>query len=171
MNAFVCSVILSSEVSSRNCFVPRDRRRICLIRDVVLCLEVSMSDYIVTTDECIRLQCDKIQLKWLVFEIGLETTQKMNRKWGKIFEKSSFQVKDGLVKRTETRQGWENSITLPTTNNKQPPFCPPMQSTCILIVCLHWVDQWKNGNNLAILHAIDTRLALMDYACKCTCYT
>ena len=32
----------------------------------------------------------------------------------------------------------------------------------VAIVRSRWVDQWKNVNNLAVLHAIDTRLALID---------
>ena len=41
----------------------------------------------------------------------------------------------------------------------------------VAIVCSRWVDQWKNANNLAVLHAIDVRLTLIDCAWKCACYT
>ena len=45
------------------------------------------------------------------------------------------------------------------------------QYISIPIVHSRWVDQWKNANNLAILHALDTKLALIDCAWKCACYT
>ena len=41
----------------------------------------------------------------------------------------------------------------------------------ITIVRSCWVDQWKNMNNLAILHTIDMRLALIDCTWKYACYT
>ena len=39
------------------------------------------------------------------------------------------------------------------------------------IVHLRWVDQWKNANNLAVLHAIVTGPALIDCVWKCACYS
>ena len=65
-------------------------------------------------------------------EVGLETPQKRTETRGKKFlKKTSFQVRAGPVKRTETRQGWENSRTLPTTEWCRPPLWPPTQCTCI----------------------------------------
>ena len=39
------------------------------------------------------------------------------------------------------------------------------------IVCSRWVEQRKNGNNLAVLHAIVTGATLIDCTWKCACYT
>ena len=41
------------------------------------------------------------------------------------------------------------------------------------VVRPHWVDQWKNAINLAVLHVctIITGLALIDCQWKCACYT
>ena len=39
------------------------------------------------------------------------------------------------------------------------------------IVRSRWVDQWKNANTLAVLHAIVTEPALIVCAWKCACYT
>ena len=52
-------------------------------------------------------------------------------------------------------------------------LCQNYHNDCFdkTIVLSFWVDQWKNANNLAVLHAIDTKLALIDYAWKCACYT
>ena len=47
-----------------------------------------------------------------VCSVKLESPQK-RKKLGESFWKKSFQVRDGPMKRTETRQGWENSTALP----------------------------------------------------------
>ena len=39
------------------------------------------------------------------------------------------------------------------------------------IVCFSWVEPSKNANNAAVLHAINTGLALINWAQKCTIYT
>ena len=43
----------------------------------------------------------------------------------KFLKRASFQVRDGPIKRTETRLGWENSRTAPTTERWRPPLWPP----------------------------------------------
>ena len=51
----------------------------------------------------------------------------------------AFWVRDGAVKSTETRQGWETQEHHPTTEQCQPPLWPPTQCTCIpgLLCYLH----------------------------------
>ena len=49
------------------------------------------------------------------------------------FCKNFLSSRDESVKRTETGQGWENSRTLPPTEQWLPPLWPPTQCTCIPI--------------------------------------
>ena len=68
MNAFVCSVMLCSEVSSRGCLV--------------------------ASDQHVRLQCD-IEFGGetsCILKVGLETPKKEQKLGGKVSEKSSFRV-------------------------------------------------------------------------------
>ena len=50
-------------------------------------------------------------------------------------------------------------------------FFTNVSSQWSVIVRSRWVDQWENANNLAVLHGINTRLALIDCVWKCACYT
>ena len=68
------------------------------------CLEVSSRDCLIASDKRFRL----------LFRSWFRNPQKRTETRGKKFlKKTSFQVRAGPVKRTETRQGWENSRTLP----------------------------------------------------------
>ena len=54
-----------------------------------------------------------IEMKDFYLKVDLETPPKEQKLAGKVLKRALFQVRDGLVKRTETRQGRENSRTLP----------------------------------------------------------
>ena len=90
MNAFVCSVMSCSEVSSRG--------------------------YLVASDQHVRLQCD-IEFGGetsYIFKVGLENSpQKEQKLGGKSFWKNFVSSRDGAEQSTETRRGWE-SLKNPT---------------------------------------------------------
>ena len=89
-NVFTCSVISYSEVSSK--------------------------DYKISSLEikCTHLQCDIIEMKQVVFKSWFRNpTKRTGPRGKKLLKRTSFQVRDGPVKRTELRQGRENSRTLP----------------------------------------------------------
>ena len=56
MNAFICSVILYSEVSSRDDLVT-SIERVRVLCDIIF-VEVSSKDYLVASDKRVRLQYD-----------------------------------------------------------------------------------------------------------------
>ena len=88
---------------------------------VKLCSEVSSRDCLVASDKCFCL----------LFESWFRNPSKRAETREKSFWKTSSQVRAVPVKRTETRQGWENSRTQPYYWMMAPPFWPPKQCTCI----------------------------------------
>ena len=77
--------------------------------------EVSSKDYKISSLEikCTHLQCDIIEMKQVVFKSWFRNPTKKQKLGEKLLKRTSFQVRDGPVKKAETRQGRENSRTLP----------------------------------------------------------
>ena len=106
INAFVCSVISYSEVSSRGYLV--------LSNDTFVCSVIS----------------------YLEVKIGLETPQKEQKLREKVSEKTSFRVGMELKKYTNREGMRKPQEPYPTTERCLPPLWPPMQCTCIpTVVC------------------------------------
>ena len=81
------------------------------ICSVISYLEVPDRNYLVASNEHVHLQCGLVNVLVSYLEVGLETPQKW-QKQGENFQKNFISIRDGPEKRTETRQGWENSTTL-----------------------------------------------------------
>ena len=61
MNVFIFSVILHSEVNSRD-YLVASTKRVHLQCDIVIA-EVSSRDYLIASDKRVCLQCDIIEMK------------------------------------------------------------------------------------------------------------
>ena len=107
-NAFVCSVMSCSEVSSRGCLV--------------------------ASDQHVRLQYD-IEFGGetsCILKVGLENPPKKKRNYQeKVSEKTSFRVGIELKKVQKQDRVRKPQEPYPTTEQCRPPLWPPTQCTCI----------------------------------------
>ena len=116
INMCVCSVICIWRWVAKTSSLLAINSFVCSVKSYS---EVSSRDYLITNDKHIHLLVGSWfrhhQKEQKVFEIFLEKTSS----------------RDGHVKMTETRQGWENPRTPPTMEWWWPPLWPPKQCICI----------------------------------------
>ena len=147
INMFVCSVICIRRWTAETILSLAIDRFVCSVKSYS---EVGSRDCLVISDKHV-----------LLFEVDLETPQKEQKSREKFQKKNSFQVTPGLISRTETRQGWENSKHYATTECWHPPLWPPTQCICIpsslctqqseLAMQVHCVGGQKGGRHHSVV--------------------
>ena len=111
-------------------------------------------------------------------EVDLETLKKEQKLEEKASEKSSIQVRAGPVEKTETRQGWEDSKTLPYYGMMAPSSLASNEMNLhpeFTLLCAKWtMDEnalrWRPERRVASFHSRVVFLSFSSLSCLCPFY-